>query len=434
MSDPVDRRDRLRGLGRGVTSAARDLTDGQRWTTGLVLLGLVAFLGFGMRQAPVAIGAAPAPAPAPLPTDAPMPGSTTPPPPLSRLQPYPLPPSPDAADPGPEVGSEGPSIVAVVGPGNGPASDRALAGVFLDGADPRVVAADVAAGQLCRASVVDEIVIASEGLSGDLRACLLDRGYTLLTHDDHGSGPRSLSTALGVAVAVEQAGRVAPKGARLGIVASPATAAGAGAAEVALERAGYEVVTSVVGPGDDAAVLLGNVGFGLERVDTVVFALPVADQSRWLGFEVGTGQLRRHIVADVAGAIVDEAYGNPPIGALAVAATRVPWFARTHGETPAQRSCLDRFRTAHPSDPHLEPAALARLFGWCESALLVARLQPGQAVEAALSAPLDDAPRSGHLGPDASGRLAPRQVAVLRWDDGCRCWAEHRPYAPVAGR
>ena len=90
----------------------------------------------------------------------------------------------------------------------------------------------------------------------------------------------------------------------------------------------------------------------------------VVEQVSWLSKAATLRMPFDHFAADVADSIANEAYPDGIPALRAVAATRVPWFARHHGETDDQRDCRsirDATTVAELSDVYL----------WCQHAALV---------------------------------------------------------------
>ena len=184
--------------------------------------------------------------------------------------------------------------------------------------------------------------------------------------------------------------------------------------------------------GDDAGAVSAMVDFLGADVDTVVLGKDVSEQVRWLSLARTLRLPFAHIVADVGDAIVNEAYPAEAEGLRAVAATRVAWFARAHGETAAQRRCRERYaKAAGATTP--PTGELVQVYLWCQHVALGASLlDAGLDVARAWRDPFDS-PMTSPLTPTVETGFGPRDVAVLEWRSACRCWTEARPYSPRRG-
>lgn len=454
--------------GRGVAGAAgrawsrvTDMTPGQRWTSALALLLTTAVLAYG---APVA--RVPSPSQASTPTGAAEPSSratfpTAAAPPASEpaaVQAGPLfvaasppaPPTARSAEPAPTAGGEPtppatfrpPRVVAAVRPAAVPGDDGEASVAEAHLADATFEATTMVVGEggagCDEISATGDVVIAGHGLDDDLTACLVGRGVLVVAHDARGerrdeagrgqvvSTRRSVRDSL-VDLAVTLGPQAVPG--RVGVVAGAAHAEQVDAAVPAMRAAGVDVVTTAVvaGSEDVPAAVVGFVG---EDVSTVVFAVAVDQQSAWAGVHSLLDDVR-YVVADADDAIVEEGYPVSFSGALAHTRTRVPWFARTHGVTPAQEVC-DHRRESGALDGSAE---LVRSYLWCQHVEL---LDAALAVARAEDVPLGDAirrvrlmsPLTSDLAALPDGSFGPTEHAVLEWVAGCRCWTEKRPFGP----
>ena len=414
----------------GALLALRDrLTPGQRWTAALSIVLVILVLVFGMPTRVVIQPIAPATA-APSSGDAPSGGSppvASPPAPSSSAGAgeYVLPP---AADGGGVLPSDGapsndeqaaaplppsaPFAVAVVLGSGGVAGrgDAEMASAFVGPATA------VPAGGDCAATGAATLVVSPDPLDAALVECLVGRGTTVVAPDPGGSsGPHRISIRRGAGAALAD---VAPLvTGRVGVVLGASLES---ALRPALARLPNVVATAVV---DDpvADVADGVQAFVAARVQTVVFAVPVDVQRRWVGQQALLGPPGRWVVADVYDAIASEAY--PPLfdGALAVTSSRMPWFARDHGETAEQAACREKWEEV--AAPGMLPGESARVFAWCLLGSVVAAARSGPVVEASVASPV-----TSTLGPLPGGGWGPTEDATLVWRSECACWRERTPF------
>lgn len=428
-------------------------TDGQRWTAALALVIFVAFELFGLRTTPASNALSIDAAELPSPSSATAADVATPSPPPLNIAPAPATAFP-AATPSPTAGSSSggaqgsatpvpspPTVVALTRAGGalpGQHDDQTIAGVFLPqvGVPVKVITLDPSRSDMCAAVLAaGHIVVAGEGLPRSLRDCLVQRGAVVLSHDQLGSSGRSVSSRLGATPAIVDAVVTGQAKGKIGIAAVASVEPEAKAAAALLKARGTDTLVTVV---PDGGVNAGDIADGIRSfasagVDTVVFAMPVGDQSTWVAVEGLFGFRPGHVVADVADAFVNESY--PPLldGVAAVAATRVPWFARTHGETAEQKTCRTTFETAVGS-PASGSQELAAVFMWCEHATLLRRaVAAGGAVDDALRKLTLPSPLTSTLSAEIDGVFAPQEVAVLAWHASCGCWSETTPYRHRTG-
>lgn len=429
-----------------VAATAADLPEAQRWTVGLLLALSVALVAFGLPKArdTTATGsfdAAPAGATVQTHggTDAAGVGSTddAAAPVLAAND------MEVAADSGvPAAGAVGPvggaapvEVVAVVRDADGdfPGRDDAFAAaVFLPdvGVRTAVVRVAEARDRLCSATPPGQrVVLSSSALPRELRSCLASSGTIVLAFDEAGSSGRSFSTRLGAATAMVDAAVAGKATDRVGLAVSDSRAEAAGEAKRVLGHLGFRVEVAAVPAGDSSAMVAGMQAFDAADVSTVVFAMPVNDQARWVALEQLLRRQPKHVVADVADAFVGEQYPVTFDGAVGVATSRVAWFARDHGETAVQAGCRSRYEKAAAPAVGVSPAELARAFMWCEHASIVrAALAGGGRVDEALAQLSIDSPLTSALGRGPDGVFGPRQEALLRWQRGCGCWVEQRGF------
>jgi hypothetical protein len=440
------------------------MTTGQRWTAllGLVLVGLM--VAFGMPAKRVFVPAAAQP----IAGGTTRPSTTTTLPLTDATTGLALPtvaagdvPSAfdtpslafDEFDTNVVVPAAPPRVAALVRKGTVSGRDDAsVAAVFLarsgfasttivdDPADSTVCARTLAAGRL---------VLAADGLELALRDCLLAGNATVLSFDDLGavldgaSGSQSFSTRRGIGAALVDLARGAPTGAlsgRVGIVAGARAKPVVDSVIDDMGEVGVNVV-DVLALADDATnsdVADGVRRFAAETVDVVVFALPVVRQRQWLGPASVLLPSARYVVADAYDAIVaDETYAPTFDGALALTSLRGPWFARAHGETPAQLACRTQWEAAATPPKMLSGTETVDVFEWCEHVAVAAQvlqrvLVSGADVRAALAnARYDNASLTSALGSvDGGTGFGPVADATLVWHNACACWEERTPFAP----
>ena len=411
------------GAADGALLALRDrLTPGQRWTAALALGLVVLVLVFGMPTRVVVVPASPAsagPVAEGVAAPAAAPASRSPSPsvlssPIGALPAAPpLPVDGDAGFAPPAAGAEADAppapfgVGVVLGPGGLPGrGDAEMAATFVG---PSTVLTD------CASAASVTVVLAARPLAGPLAECLVSAGVTVVSPDPLGStSDTRLSTRRGAAAALAD---VAPLTAgRVGVVLGASLEA---VLRPALARLTGVVATAVVrDPVADVAA--GVQAFVAARVQTVVFAVPVDVQRRWVGQHQLLGAPGRWLVADVYDAVADEAY--PPLfdGALAVTSSRLPWYARDHGETAEQRACRLRWEAA--AAPGVLPGELPMVLAWCQLGTIVAAARTGPVARSRIPSPV-----TSTLGP-AGGTWGPTEDAVLVWRADCACWKERTPF------
>ena len=419
----------------GALVALRDrLTPGQRWTAALAMVLVILILLFGMPTQVVIEPVAPALASpssdggtggtraggaAASPS---TPGSAA----GSGGGEYVLPPSSSSGDGGTsssagagassDEGSSAPSapfaVAVVLGTGGLPGrGDAEMAAAFVG---PSTA---VPAGGDCGAAGAATLVVSPDPLDAELVSCLVGRGTTVVApHPDGSATPHRLSTRRGAAAALADVASLVSG--RVGVVLGASLES---SLRPALSRLPNVVATAVV---EDpvADVADGVQAFVAARVQTVVFAVPVDVQRRWVGQQSVLGAPGRWVVADVYDAVASEAY--PPMfdGALAVTSSRLPWYARDHGETPEQTACADKWAEVAP--PGMLPGESARVLAWCLLGSVVAAARGGSPLAGATVA----SPTTSSLGPLPGGGWGPTEDATLVWRSECGCWRERTPF------
>lgn len=460
-------------VGRGdeaLLSLREQLTPGQRWTSALALGLVVVMLVYGApRHVVVLPGTAdesaaaavsgsrsrrstpPTRAAAPVigvgsSASSPAPGATgaaaTAPAPAVEL----------AAVPSP------PKVVALVRSGDNPVpgrDDKSIAAFFLARASFTPAAeltVDPANAGLCQqATAAGSIVVAGAGLDAPLRDCLTGAGATIVAFDQRGDRPPAtsgggqvLSTRRGVADALVDTARWGAHDAlagRVGLVVDGAVAGNVDAVVPALRAAGVDVVaTAVVSQDATSTAIVGGVrSFAAKAVRAAVFVATVNEQDRWLAVASALAPSLHYVVADGFDSVADETYPPSFDGSLAHTSLRVPWYARSHPETPRQSTCRQEWEASVTPATTLSTGELLDVFVWCEEVDLVNALLDGVTVApgasaAALARSLRvAAPATSDLGPLANNGWGPTQDAVLVWRSSCRCWQERQSFADRRG-
>jgi hypothetical protein len=353
-------------------------------------------------------------------------------------------PAPPAPGPEMEAGGQpvpGTRVVALVRPGGAPGrSEAEIARVFLSrsGVSAEVVTVEGTGAEVCRqAAAVGDFAVAGDGLATDVRSCLVAAGVRVLAYDVRGADDRTIfSTARPVAAAL---GEIPELGGNVGVVGSTELRREVGAGVDALRRRGIAVAAvAYVAPGAEGMATMSEAvrSFVAQDVETVVFAIPVAQQSAWVGKHSVLAPGVSFVVADAYDAVRNESYPASFDGSLAHTATRVPWFARTHGETPEQELCRTTYegRTTPPAT--LGSEELVRVYQWCQHAVLLRLaldgLAGGHSLDALLAARPIASPLTSDLGVVA-GRFGPAAQATLRWLAACSCWTELRGFSRRPG-
>jgi hypothetical protein len=184
------------------------------------------------------------------------------------------------------------------------------------------------------------------------------------------------------------------------------------------------VATALLDPDESSdvpGVVRGLADFAAAQVETVVFAVPVADQALWVQ---GSVLSPRFVVADASDAVVDEDYPDGFDGGQSMTTVRGPWFTRSHGVTPLQRWCRTRLPAGLLASAGSVPA-----LRWCALGSATARLlrAPGGASPTTLRSLTLPSPVTSDVGPQGDG-WGPRSLARIVWRKGCHCFAEVRPF------
>lgn len=450
-----------------VGHALAQLTDGQRYTAALALVLAGAFVAFGMpprsmvpmagtrgnpesARIPVAVAPAERPSPVVPPgadrfstssaerTNAAGPATIH----AAPLEDGPVDrPTPSAA----------PGVVAVVRSGANALpghDDAAIARAMLAGEGLAFTTVSYQANDasLCqRVLAAGRIVVAGDGLDGALRECLATGGSLTIAYDElgerRGTSGAVLSTRRAAGQALVDLARWGVRSralsGRVGLVVPTDLRVSVEPVLPELRAAGVDVAAVTYlesGSSAPAQIADGVRSFAAAGIATVVFAVGVPQQRQWLALELVVGRPSRHIVSDLAGSVIDESY--PPLfdGALAHVAVRVPWFARTHGETMEQTACLSRWAQVAGAGAPFDERERAMVLMWCQHARIAALATrvggPVVDVAAAVRSQRVPSPLTSTLGQLADGTWGPTEDAVLVWRASCQCWREMRPFTP----
>lgn len=445
------------------------LTPGQRWTatlsmglTALVLLyGLphrvvvaratpgqpstIAEAAGGGPRAPVA--GVPVTAGAPVP-GYPSPVVVTPTPQVPQAPAPQLPLQPPT--PPPASAGAAPSFVALVRVGDRPVpgrDDASIAKVFLGHGGFPVTTLPVSSTDagLCREAVAaGTVVLAGAGLERPLRDCLVQAGDTVISFDGLGDRPpigaggQDLSTRRGLLDSLLDLGRwgalAGTLHGRVGLVIDDAARDAIAGVGPALRALGVDIVSTVY-VADDAtssSVTNGVRTFATAGVEVAVLAAPVAVQTRWVAQAAALAPGLQYVVADGFDAITNETYPASFDGAVSHTSLRVPWFARSHGETAAQAACRQTWDATVSPAQALTTDETVDVFTWCEEVTLVAAALGASAAFPSFGAALRSlrlvSPLTSDLGPLPNGGWGPTQDAAVTWHASCGCWQQKEPF------
>jgi hypothetical protein len=221
---------------------------------------------------------------------------------------------------------------------------------------------------------------------------------------------------------------------RVGVVAAEALKAEVAPALARLRARGIDVVASAYLPEEELGAISDGVrDFAAKGVETVVFAVPVDQQSAWAGQQAVLTPGARFVVADAADAIANERYPAVFDGALAYTTVRGAWFARAKGESVEQRTCREAYEARVVPGAILGDDERAYVLLWCQHAALLRLLLDaageGLAPEDVLRERTVASPVTSDLGRIAGG-FGPLQSAIVRWQAACACWTQVRPFRP----
>lgn len=468
-----------RSVAESAVATWRSLTSGHRWSSAVLLTVAVLVVAFGLPTRNEVTQGPGSPASAGFPGEA---TSSSPDPeeraavPLAadeRFQPGRTPaeppttgaqvPSPPAL-PGGAGAADGqgppPTFVALVrtGDGNLPGQDDAdIARIFLDEAsfDAEVVElahdeerGDEADEELClELRAAGSVVLASTDLPEMLRSCLMAAGMMVVAHDGVGTTPRAHDR--GGIVSTRRSHRdsltdLARWGieegvldGRVGIVVSEELEGVVRGTIPALRRMGVGIraVTVLPNAADASLAVAAGVSDHADKsIDVVVFAAAMHHQRDWVVQEAVVRPGVEYVVSDLGEGILEEGY-LPTFEGFAHTSLRTPWFERDEGETPAQKSCRERWEEASdPSGENLAAPRLARVFMWCQTvSMMVERALASfsrgtSSFDEALRERSVASPLTSTLGPLPDDGFGPTEDAVLAWDRACRCWMAERGF------
>lgn len=437
------------------TGAVRELTPGQRWTTGLMLGLALIVLGFGLPSATSTVFPASASeraAPAVGPTDevvAPV-GA-----PFTEVIVRPSR-SPEQADPvgtgpGPtpyDVVDQAPSgptavsIVALYDPafGVGDRTDEAMARRFLAtaGVTGTFVPIDDT-DAACTAVKGATLALAGGPLPEELRTCLRASGiYSLSFDDDVRPGllddiahDTTLTTRRGVARSLFDTAAVASSQltGSLGLVADQRLRGSLESLLPEVRAAGLNITTVVWLPAGEppasAALTLAGAG-----VSGVVFATSTQNQST-IGAQLRTlAPSAKLVVLDAADSITSSAY--PPVfdGAIAVTSVQLPWAP---GATEQRAACRSTWEGAQTPPAILGDAELLRALTWCQHAAMASTVTERAAtlgLRGALFGLEVTSPITSPLAMLSDGGYGPTTVTQVTWGASCACWSSTQPFKP----
>jgi hypothetical protein len=436
------------------TGAVRDLTPGQRWTTGLMLGLALIVLGFGLPSATRTVFPASAServASAVGPRDevvAPVRAPFT----DVIVRPSPSPVQSDAVGTAPgllnddvvdaPVGPTGVSIVALYDPavGVGDRTDEAMARRFL--ATAGVTATFVPIDNTdaaCAAVKGAALAVAGGPLPEAVRTCLRLSGIYSLSFDDDAplgaiadtAQDTALTTRRGAARSLFDTAAVASTQltGSLGLVADQRLRGSVESLLPAVRVAGLNITTVVWLPAGDppasAALTLARAG-----VSGVVFATSTQNQST-IGSQLRTlAPSTKLVVLDAADSITSGTY--PPVfdGAIAVTSVQLPWAP---GAAEQRAACRSTWEGAQTPPVILGDAELLRALTWCQHAAMASTVTERAAtlgIRGALFGLEVTSPITSPLAMLRDGGYGPTTVTQVTWGASCLCWSSTTPFKP----
>jgi hypothetical protein len=288
---------------------------------------------------------------------------------------------------------------------------------------------------------VSKVALASEGLTTDLRDCLIGKGITVIAADQAGtvtlqtSGGQALSTREGLRTTIVNAGRW--KSANqlrdpVGLVGELPDKAQIDAAASDLERLGVHVASRAYLSGSTLDVSSGVRDFASAGVKTVIFAALVNDQRNWAAQAVILDPSVQYVVTDAYDGIVNEQYTPAFDGSMAYTSMRVSWYARTHGATAPQQQCQKAWEGSVAPATTLDNNEVIRAYKWCADIAIVAsavrNIAGSTDLAHALATVTVESPLTSNLGPRINSDWGPTQNAALQWSASCSCWTEKQPF------
>lgn len=432
------------------TRAMRDLTPGQRWTTGLMVGLALLVLGFGLPSATRTVlpaAASEAEGPATSPSDQ---GAAAESPAFTDTLVRPLPTRPgelrptttDAGDdvvPAP-IESTRVSVVALYDPsvGVGDRTDEAMARRFLATAGLTatfVPVADIDAA--CAAVKGATLALAGGPLPDAVRTCLRASGiYSLSFDDDVQLGlvddlahDTTLTTRRGAARSLFDTAALASKQltGSLGLVADRRLQGSVESLLPAVRAAGLNITDVVWLPAGEpptsAALTLAGAG-----LSGVLFATSTQNQST-IGAQLRTlAPSTKLVILDVADSITSSGY--PPVfdGAIAVTSIQLPWDP---GAEEQRAACRSTWEGAQTPPAILGSAELLRALTWCQHAAMASTVTaraPTLGLRGALFGLEVTSPITSPLGMLVGGGYGPTTVTQVTWGASCSCWSSTMPF------
>lgn len=430
-----------------ASRAVRDLTPGQRWTTGLMVGLALVVLGFGLPSATRTVLPAAASEAGSTATQAEEVAATEPPAftdalvrPLRTRSGEIRPATVDEVDDAvpPPIGPTRVSVVALYDPavGVGDRTDEAMARRFLATAGLTATYVPIDdPDAACAAVKGATLALAGGPLPEAIHTCLQRADiYSLSFDDDVPLGtarPNALFTRRGAARSLFDTAAVASKqlAGPLGLVADQRLQGSIESLLPEVRAAGLDISTVVWLPAGDppASVALTLAGAG---VSGVLFATSTQNQST-IGSQLRTvAPSTKLVVLDAADSITSSAY--PPVfdGATAVTSVQLPWDP---GAEEQRTACRSTWEGAQTPPAVLGDAELLRALTWCQHAAMATTAAERAATLGLRGALLGlevTSPITSPLGPLRGGGYGPTTITQVTWGATCRCWSSTAPFTP----
>ena len=430
--------------------AVRDLTPGQRWTTGLMIGLALLVLGFGLPSATRTVFPAAASEAAGPTSSSPDRATAPEPPSFTDTLVRPLLTGPvDVAGPvdPPDTPVTPPastlvSVAALYDPavGFGDRTDEAMARRFLATAGLQATFVPIDdTDAACAALKGSTLAIAGGPLPDEIRTCLRLLGiYSLSFDDDVPLGAvddlahdTTVTTRRGVARSLLDTAAVASTQltGSLGLVADQRLRGSVEPLLPAARAAGLDITTVVWLPAGEppasAALTLAGAG-----VLGVLFATSTQNQST-IGSQLRTlAPTAKLAVLDAADSITSSSY--PPVfdGAIAVTSIQLPWHP---GAEEQRAACRATWESAQTPPAILGGAELLRALTWCQHSAMassVAQRALALGLRAALLGLEVTSPITSPLGGLRDGGYGPTTVTSVTWGASCACWSSTMPFEP----
>lgn len=436
-----------------ASRAVRDLTPGQRWTTGLMVGLALVVLGFGLPSATRTVFPAAA-SEADQRTAAPAEEVAAAEPPAvtdTLVRPLPArsdasrPATPDAGDdvlPAP-IESTRVSVVALYDPavGVGDRTDEAMAKRFLATAGVQATYVPIDdTDAACAAVKGATLALAGGPLPDSMRTCLRMSGIYSLSFDDDVpleyrddlAHHTTFTTRRGVARSLFDSAAVASSqlAGPLALVADQRLRGSVEELLPEVRTAGLDITTVVWLPAGEppASVALSLAGAGLSGV---LFATSTQNQST-IGSQLRTlAPSTKLVILDAADSVTSSAY--PPLfdGAIAVTSVQLPWHP---GAEEQRAACRATWEGAQTPPVILGDAELLRALTWCQHAAMASAVTEraatlglrsallGLEVTSPITSPLAILPPRGY---------GPTTVTQVTWGASCACWSSNMPFKPT---